>query len=175
MSRLVAFAILAALASSETPGQFPMSSGSSLKPVSAAALEALLPVVPGWERSDVSSDEGDVMGMSYVNTRGSYSKGEIEVEVQIMDTAGIPALLMPFTMIADGAVNEKTAEGYRVGITMGGQPGWESWENESKQAEIAILVGGRFIVKVTGFDQANTAAVKEVIGAINFAELAALK
>ena len=145
------------------------------KAVDHNALVALMPTVAGWTRGEVTGNRDEVMGMSFSRADAEYTKGNVTVRLEIVDTAQIPMLLMPFSMAAGGSLNEKSPEGYKRGTTVGGSPGWEEWIDDGKNGDVNVLVAGRFIVHGTGGDLPSIEPIKEIMGAIPMARLAALK
>jgi hypothetical protein len=83
------------------------------------------------------------------------SEGEVSknIEVKIMDTGFAPMIVQPFFMMAKAMSNE-TTEGYQKGKDVGGSPAIEKFQNESKNGELTILVGKRFMVTISedGFE-----------------------
>ena len=67
------------------------------------------------------------------------------------------------------------ARGYKRGITVAGNPGYEEWEHQTKSGDVNVLVGGRFVVKGTGYELPGTDIIKEVIQALPLSKLASLK
>jgi hypothetical protein len=152
-----------------------LSAGSQGKAVDHTALATFLPAITGWEKGEVDGDQGEALGMSYSSTSVEYTKGDINVRLEIIDTIRIASLTMPFSMAAGGMANEKNAEGYRLGITIAGHAGWEEWQIQEETGEVSLLVAGRFIVRATGAGLPNISPVKEIINAVPFAKLAAMK
>ncbi len=138
-------------------------------------LKAIIPAVTGWERGEVSGEQAAMMGISYSQAKAEYSKGDASINLEIVDTALIQALVMPFTMLASGGMDQRSDDGYRRGVKIGGNPGWEEWKNGNKAGEINVLVGGRFIVKGRGDGLPNMDPVKQVVEAVDMAKLAAAK
>ena len=155
------------------PASLPQASQAA-KAVDYKLLAALLPNVPGWEKGDANGEQSEMMGMTFSRAEAEYNKGDVNVRLEITDTALIQGMLMPFTMMSSG-LNEKTAEGYRRGTTVAGHPGWEEWENQTKNGDVNVLVAGRFIVHASGYDLPSMDPVKEIIAALPAARLAALK
>lgn len=148
---------------------------SQAKAVEYTELKKLIPDVAGWEKSSVKGEQGNMMGISFSRAEGHYQKGEASVELEITDTAMIQALVMPFAMMAAGGFNQKSDEGYKQGVTISGNPGWEEWENEGKSGETNVLVAKRFIVRAKGHDLPNTDPLKQIVQAVNVSTLAGLK
>lgn len=148
---------------------------SQAKAVNYEQLTALIPDVAGWEKSDVKGSQGSMAGISFARAEAQYEKGDTSINLEITDTAMIQMMVMPFQMVASGGFDQKSTEGYKRGTKVAGHPGWEEWENQSKSAEVNILVGNRFIVRGSGDDLPNSDVVKQVIEAINLSKLATLK
>jgi hypothetical protein len=145
------------------------------KAVEHIALVALVPTVTGWTRGEVSGSRDELMGMSFSRAETEYTKGNVTVRLEIVDTALIPMMVMPFSMAASGSLNEKSAEGYKRGTTVNGSPGWEEWTNDGKNGDVNVLVAGRFLVHGSGGDLPGFEPIREIMAAIPMARLAALK
>ena len=148
---------------------------SQAKAVEYAELKKLIPDVAGWQRSDVKGEQSNMMGMSFSRAEGEFKKGDMSVRLEITDTAMIQALVMPFAMLASGGFNQKSDDGYKQGVTISGNPGWEEWENEGKSGEVNLLVAKRFIVHAQGHDLPNMDPAKQIVQAVNVSSLANLK
>ena len=147
----------------------------SAKALEFGQLTALMVDIPGWEKSDVSGEQGAMMNMTYARAEGRYAKGDTSIHVEIVDTAMIQAMVMPFQMAAAGGFDQKSSEGYKRGTTVAGNPGWEEWQIQDKNGDVNVLVGSRFVVKGSGNGLPSIDVVKEVIQALPLAKLAALK
>jgi len=148
---------------------------SQAKAVEYTELKKLIPEVAGWQRSDVKGEQGNMMGMSFSRAQTRYQKDNASIELEITDTAMIQAMVMPFAMLASGGFNQKSDDGYKQGVTVAGNPGWEEWENAGKSGETNVLVAKRFIVHAKGRDLPNIDPVKQVVQAVNMSTLAGLK
>ena len=148
--------------------------GQGAKAVEYTALQALLPDIAGWEKGEADGEQGEMMGVSYARTEASYNKGDVNVRLEIIDTALIQAMVMPFSMMARGGFNEKSDEGYKRGTTINGHPGWEEWEHQTQSGDVNVLVANRFIVHASGHDLPNLDPIRAVVTAVPAARLAAL-
>jgi hypothetical protein len=138
-------------------------------------LKALIPEVAGWERSEVRGEQTSMMNMSYSIARTTYSQGDASVDLEIMDTAMIQALVMPFTMVASGTFNQRSDDGFQRGTTIAGNPGWEQWQNQGESGEINILVGKRFLVKGQGSGLPSLDPVRQIVESVDLSRLATVK
>jgi hypothetical protein len=83
--------------------------------------------------------------------------------------------LAPMSMFLMSSYSERTSDGYKKATTIGGSPGFESWENEDKDAEVTVVVGNRFVVSGKGRNVENVDVVRSFVQAIDLSKLSALK
>ena len=137
-------------------------------------LIALLPEVDGWTRGKPRGEQV-TMGVAISNAKASYTKDESSVDLEITDSSFNQLILAPFSMYLAAGFSERSTEGYKKGTTIGGHPGFESWQNDSRRAEVTAVVANRFVVQATGRNVDNAEAVKAFVQAVDFSKLAALK
>jgi len=147
--------------------------GTAYEPVSFRSLVELLPDVPGWEKE---KPEGESMTspVRFSQASTAYTKGDARIELKIVDTAMSKLLTMPYQMFLASGYSKESMDGYEKAVKVNGQPGWEKWNNESKDAELGTIVGERFLVTVEG-SGADIKDVQAVAGRLDMAKLAALK
>jgi hypothetical protein len=147
--------------------------GKAYEPVSFKSLVEFLPDVPGWEKH---KPEGESMTspVKFSQTSVSYSKDDASIEVKIVDTAMSKMLTLPYQMFLMGGYSKETTDGYEKAAKIGGNPGWEKWDGESKHAEIGAIVGRRFLVTVEG-NGIDMKTVQGVAAKIDMGKLAGLK
>ena len=78
---------------------------------------------------------------------GAEGDPEASVTIQITDGGFSEAVSAPFQMMS--MMSHESTEGYQKGVTIGGQPGYETWDNRSRRAELNVLVGGRFMLQLS--------------------------
>ncbi len=137
-------------------------------------LIALLPDVSGWTRSTPKGEQVS-MGVSMSNAKAEYQKGDASIDLTITDSSFNQLVLSPLTMFLAAGYSERNSEGYRRSAAMGGNPGFEEWQNESKTAKVTVVVSNRFIVAAEGRGVDNVDPVKALVQAVNLGTLAALK
>ena len=151
----------------QTAGQQPVA------PVDFEQLVGLIPDRPGWTRSKPRGDR--VMGMSISRAQASYEQGDTEIDLELTDTAFNQMYLAGLSMFLLDNFSERTADGYKKGLKLAGYPGFESWENGPKRAEVTVVVGGRFVVIGRGTNVENVNDVKALVRLVDFARLATLR
>ena len=148
--------------------------GKVVEPVTFQALMTVLPKVSGWEMGE---PEGERMTspMPFSQTEATYTKGESQVDVKIVDTGFAQMLVAPWSMMMAMGYSKESTSGYEKATTIGSNPGFERWQKNSKNGELNIFVGKRFLVTVQGNDIADTKVLHDFAGQMDFGKLAALK
>jgi hypothetical protein len=144
--------------------------------VAPEKLEALLPVVKGWQKGQSDSETMNV-GIVMSVARVSYEKGDLGVSLEITDTLGNAMLMGPVqTMLSSATPAGKTVDGVTAKtFAVGGFTGVEVWDSKEKVADAIVAVGGRFLVKASQSDARDTTAVRAVVEVVNLKALADLK
>jgi len=146
----------------------------SVKLVDYEALKGLLPEMKGWQRSGEKGQQV-TMGISVSSAEAHYAKGDSTMKLEIVDTSFSQIVLAPIMMFARSNFEEKSDNGYKKGITLGGVPGFESWEKDNRAAEVHLIVGERFLVNVDANDVDSPEPARELAQAVSLSKLAALK
>jgi len=71
--------------------------------------------------------------------------------------------------------NERSNDGYKKAATIDSYPGFETWENEPKEAQVTALVANRFIVTARGRNVDSVDIVRSFVQSVDLAKLATLK
>lgn len=148
--------------------------GKTVEPVSFQALQATLPQVSGWE---MGKPEGERMTspFPFSQTEATYSKGDSRIEVKVVDSGFAQMLIAPWSMMLASGYSRETSDGYEKAVTVNGQPAFEKWDSGSRNGELNILVGKRFLVSVEGDELADTKVLHDVAGKMDFGKFASLK
>jgi hypothetical protein len=117
--------------------------------LSRAELKTVLPAgVGSLPRTASESNSGSVSGISGTSASATYGGGNGTVSVDVTDAANMAGLttLMDFAM----NIESEDDEGYQKSVQLGDVKVHEKWEKDGKHAELIGIVGGRFVVTVTG-------------------------
>jgi hypothetical protein len=151
-----------------------LTQSQTTKPVEFEQLIAMLPEPAGWTRSKPSGKQWS-MGISMSMAEADYEKGDSSIDLTITDTSFNQMFLAPMSMFLMSSYSERTPDGYKKATTIGGSPGFESWENEDKDAEVTVVVGKRFVVSGKGRNVDNVDVVRSFVQAIDLSKLSSLK
>jgi hypothetical protein len=147
--------------------------GTAYETVSFKALEEFLPELAGWERE---KPEGESMTapVKFSKASTAYTKDDARIQLEITDTAMAKMMTLPYQMFLLSGYNKESSSGYEKSVKVGGNPGWEKWDSESKRAELGMLVGQRFLVAIDG-SNTDVQTVKDLAAKIDLGKLAGLK
>jgi len=150
------------------------------KPVSPVSYKVLLGYLPetaeGLKRSEPEGETTSMGEWRYSQVSAAYTVegGSQNVNIEIFDYAYIGMLYAPYTMLQAMNYSKESTSGYERSVKIAGFPGYETWTASSKNAEANVLVGDRFIVKVTANDLSEGAA-RRILSSINLKKLAGEK
>jgi len=137
-------------------------------------LVALLPEHAGWTRSAPRGEQFS-MGNAMSRAEATYDKGESAIKLQITDSAFGQLALAPHSMMLLPTYFERSGDGYKKAASLGGSPGFETWDSVNKDAEVVVVVGNRFIVTAKGRNVDSTDVVRALVQSIDLAKLATIK
>jgi len=146
----------------------------SAKAVAFEELMALLPEPAGWTRGKPRGEQIS-MGMDMSRAHGDYEKGESSIDLEITDSSFNQLFLAPLTTYLVKGYSERSNDGYRKASPVGGHPAFETWNSDSRRAEVFVVVANRFVVQATGHNVDSAEPVRALAQAVDFSRLAALK
>jgi hypothetical protein len=138
----------------------------------------LAPLLPD-KLGDYAAD-GEVKGST--NTMGSmkisevkrrYKAGDKKLRVEISDAWLVPMLRTGFAMAQ--AVNQDSSEGIQKGVKINGQPAILKWRKARKRGRLTIMVGGRFMMKLSLRPSEDPDEVVKLAKGLDLSALAKLK
>lgn len=143
-------------------------------PVSFRELQTVMPEISGWERK---SPTGERMTAPFAFSQSSttYTNGDQNVDLKIMDSGFNQMLFAPFAMFMAAGYEKETQDGFEKSVTIGGYPGFEKWDKGTKNGELTVVVNKRFLVQVEGHDVADEKVLHTILDKTDLTKLAALK
>ena len=148
--------------------------GQPIEPVAFQTLQSHLPKVSGWEMDE---PEGERMNMPvpFSQVETTYKKGEARIEAKIVDTGFAQLLVAPWSMMLASGYSRESSSGYEKATTVSGNPAIEKWNKSSKNGELDVLVGKRFMVTIEGHDIDDMKQLQDFASNFNFGAIAAAK
>jgi hypothetical protein len=148
--------------------------GKPVDPVSFQALQTALPELAGWERS-APTGERMTAPVAFSEAETHYTRGDTNVTVKIVDSAFSQLLVAPWAMFLTAGYERESSEGYEKSVNVGGNPGFERWNKDSRTGELNLVVAKRYLVTVEGDNLSDTQVLHEFASKIDAGQLSSLK
>jgi len=140
----------------------------------------LIPILPeppaGWTAEQGEGSSDDVGGFKITNVHRDYSKGEgadaPRVSISILDSVANPDYVEATTN--GWKQTSETPEGYSKSVDIDGNPGFEAYDKDQKQASLWVMVAKRYFVEVQLQNQ-EPKELQEWIKKVDLKKLAEIK
>ena len=145
--------------------------------VDSAKLIPILPEPPeGWTAEKAEGSSDDVGGFKITNVHRDYAKGEGQdaptASISILDSVANPDYVEATTN--GWKQNSETPEGYSKSVTIDGNPGFEAYDKDQKQATLWVMLAKRYFVTVELHNQ-EPKELQEWIKKVDLKKLAEIK
>ncbi|MGC4080697.1 MAG: hypothetical protein QM736_00895 [Vicinamibacterales bacterium] len=143
-------------------------------PVSFRDLQTVIPEVSGWERGKPT---GERMTAPFAFSQASvtFKKGDAEIEQKVMDSGFNQLLFAPFSMMMVAGYEKETEDGFERSVNINGNPGWEKWDKGTKNGELSVVVGKRFLVQLEGHGIDDVNVLRSVLDRTDVKKLEGMK
>jgi hypothetical protein len=146
----------------------------------AVDYQKLLPVLPeplpGWTADKAEGSTEDVGGFKITNVHRDYRKGEGEkapsAAISILDSVSNPDYVSATTEA--WKTNSDTSEGYAKSVNIDGNPGFETFEKDTRHAALWVMIANRYFVQIELQNQ-DPGELQPWIKHIDLKKLAAIK
>ena len=155
--------------------------------VDPAKLIPILPDAPaGWTAEKPEGSSDDVGGFKITNVHRDYRKGEGKdaptAAISILDSVANPDYVQATT----AAWNEKSEtptptptpsnapESYSKSVTIDGNPGFEAYEKDQKQASLWVMIAKRYFLEIELQNQ-DPKELQEWVKRVDLKKLAEIK
>jgi hypothetical protein len=140
----------------------------------------LLPLLPnppaGWTADKPEGSTTDAGGFKLTNVHRDYRKGTGEnaptTSLSILDSAANPDYVEATT--AAWNFTTSSTEGYSKSVTLDGNPGFETFENEGKHGTLWLMIAKRYFVQIETQGQ-DAAALQDWAKRVDLKKLAQVK
>jgi hypothetical protein len=146
----------------------------------AVDYQKLVPILPepppGWTADKPEGSTEDVGGFRITNVHRDYHKGEGEkapsAAISVLESVANPDYVSATTEAWKS--NSDTSEGYAKSVSINGNPGFETFEKETKHAALWVMVADRYFVQVELQNQ-EPGELQEWIKRVDLKKLAAIR
>jgi hypothetical protein len=144
-------------------------------PVDFEQLIALLPEAPsGWTRGKPRGGQVG-MGAAISTAEATYENGDSLIHLEMIDSSFNPVYLAPLQFSLAAGYSERSPNGYTKATPIGASPGFEKWDNETKSAEVTMVVANRIIVSAKGRNVDNVDGTRKLVMAVDQSKVRALR
>jgi hypothetical protein len=146
----------------------------------AVDYQKLLPILPeppsSWSADKPEGSTEDVGGFKITNVHRDYHKGEGEkaptAAISVLDSVSNPDYVSATTEAWKS--NSDTSEGYAKSVNIEGNPGFETFEKDSKHAALWVMIANRYFVQIE-LQNEEPSELQEWIKRVDLKKLAAIK
>jgi hypothetical protein len=146
----------------------------------AVDYQKLLPILPeppsGWTADKPEGSTEDVGGFKITNVHRDYRKGDGEkapsVAISVLDSVANPDYVSATTEAWKS--NSDSSEGYAKSVSIDGNPGFETFEKDTKHAALWVMVADRYFVQIE-LQNEEPGELQQWIKRIDLKKLAAIK
>jgi hypothetical protein len=153
-----------------------LSGGTEVESLAPERIKPFLPVtLAGMARSNFSAERNSAMGVQISTAQANYTDAAAgrSLHVEITDMASSKGL-MALASWASLQQDSESDHGYEKTYKSDGRMVHEQWDNASHQGEYSVVLGERFVVKVSG--EADTMkTLKSALDGLDLAGLEALR
>jgi hypothetical protein len=150
--------------------------GAQVESLPPERLKPFLPeTLAGMARSDYAAERNGAMGMQISTAHANYTDAGTgrSLRLEITDMGSAKGL-MAFAGWAALQQDSESDRGYEKTYKSDGRMMHEKWDSEDRQGEYSVVLGERFVVKVSGKAD-NEDVLKSLADGLDLAGLEALK
>lgn len=134
-------------------------------------LQDMLPNRIGSLKMDDSEGQtSGMMGFNFSQAKGSYSDGDGNIDINIMDLGKAGRLIDMMVPWSKMEMDKESKDGYEKTTTYEGYKAFEKYDSRRESGSFAVLVEGRFFVTVEG-DNIRMKDLKRAIDEIGINKL----
>jgi len=149
--------------------------GAKVEALSPERLKGFLPeTLAGLPRRELSAERNAAMGLQISEGKARYGDGQgRSLDLEITDMGGAQGVMM-FAGWAAIESEKQTETGYEKTSRVDGRIVHEEWDSARKSGEYSVVLGERFVAKVSG-EASDIGQLKAALASIDLGALEALK
>ena len=146
----------------------------------AVDYQKLMPILPeplpGWTADKPDGATEDAGGFKITNVHRDYRKGEGEkapsAAISILDSVSNPDYVSATTEAWKS--NSDSSEGYAKSVSIDDNPGFETFEKDTRHATLWVMIANRYFVQIELQNQ-DPKELQEWVKRVDLKKLAAIK
>jgi hypothetical protein len=158
--------------------QTPANPVPTLVPV--AVLQTLLPAPTGWTRKSEKASQISLSSTcDYTFAAAVFEKGQMRIKVTLADSGrteeSLSILASMVMSLPDGYTDTVPPASTVRRLKIAGAPAAELWDSAKNEGEITVVVNGRFVAMLEGFQLDSVDTLHTIVEQIDMKKVAALK
>ncbi len=122
-----------------------------LELVNFREMKALLPSsLRGMDRTSIEGQKSGIGKLKAATAQAEYRNGNEKIKISLVDVGGLGMMMSTMAGWANVEVDNESDHGYERTTTIDGYKAFESYDSDSKEGNIAIIVEDRIIVSIDG-------------------------
>ncbi len=122
-----------------------------LELVNFREMKALLPSsLRGMDRTSIEGQKSGIGKLKAATAEAEYRNGNEKIKISLVDVGGLGMMMSTMAGWANVEVDNESDHGYERTTTIDGYKAFESYDSDSKEGNIAIIVEDRIIVSIDG-------------------------
>ena len=142
-----------------------------LELVNFREMKALLPTsLRGMERTSIEGQKSGIGKLKAATAEATYRNDDEKIDISLVDVGGLGMMMSTIAGWANVEVDNESDHGYERTTTIDGYKAFESYDSNSKEGSIAIIVEDRIIVSIEG-ENITERQLKKALNAISLRKL----
>lgn len=112
--------------------------------------DALPDQLLGMKRATHEGQKTGLGGFSVSSAEATYSEGDQQVKITILDTGGLGSLLSQMASWAQLEMDHEDDDGYERTTMVDGRKVYEKYSTSPRQGTVAMIAADRFLVTISG-------------------------
>ena len=135
------------------------------------AMKALLPSsVAGLKRSSIEGQKSGIGKLKAATAEAVYRDGAEKIEISIVDAGGMGMMMSTMAGWANVEVDNESDHGYERTTKIDGYKAFESYDSDSKEGSVAVIVEDRIIVAISG-ENVSEKQIRKALNEVSFRKL----
>jgi hypothetical protein len=143
-------------------------------PIAPEKLAQFLPAMEGYTASVLEQESKVRKNFSSSKVSRTFTKGAVKIVLEVDDFAYVPFLYQPFDKYKDTYLDDDNVERTET-TTIKGYHAVQTWEKQSKGAQITLFPGKRYVVRLTGDGLTSINDARSILESMNLGGLESLQ
>lgn len=153
-----------------------LNNGEVVEAVDFRILKAILPErLEGLARINWEGEKTGMAGLKYSIAKAKYTKGDTEVDINIIDGAGFAGIVTGLAAWSMVEVDRETTSGYERTTKLEGHKAFEKYDSQTKEGQLSVILSDRFIVNIEADNLEKEGLLRKLFAGLDINKLQKLE